>query len=69
MHVISRIENEGLVIGENIFVTVLRVREDHVRLAISSPNHVPSYWEKNLYWEPKEENADAELELSSSLRA
>jgi carbon storage regulator CsrA len=54
MQVISRFENEGLVIGDKIHVTVLAVREDHVRLAISSPNDSPSYWEETLYWEPQE---------------
>ena len=59
MQIISRRVNEGLVIGSSIHVTVLDIREDHVRLAISSPDERPSYWEEDLYWE----NAENEHEL------
>lgn len=55
MKVISRRENEGLVIGEDIFVTVLQVRLNHVRLAISCARMSPSYWEETLTWEPEED--------------
>ena len=51
---ISRREKEGIVIGDDINVTILNIHEDHVRLAISSPNDRPSYWEQTLYWEPQE---------------
>jgi carbon storage regulator CsrA len=53
---LTRQVNEGLVIGEDIHVTVLDVQADHVRLAISSPNDEPSYWEETLYWESTEAN-------------
>lgn len=53
MHRVSRLmsrrANEGIVIGDDIHVTVLKVYPDHVRLAISSPRDVPSYWEQTLY--------------------
>ena len=52
MQIISRQENEGLVIGDDIHVTVLKIQETEVRLAISSPKDNPSYWEETLYWEP-----------------
>lgn len=64
MKVISRRENEGLVIGEDIFVTVLHVRLNHVRLAISCSRLTPSYWEETLSWEPEDE--PAELEMTGS---
>ena len=51
MQVISRRANEGLVIGDEISVTILDVQEDHVRLGISSPNNDPTYWEQTLYLE------------------
>jgi len=51
MQFISRRVNEGIIIGDDIHVTVLDIREDHVRLAISSPNDNPPYWEQTLYWE------------------
>ncbi len=55
MLTISRQVNEGLVIGDDIFVTVLDIHDDHVRLAISSPDDRPSYWEQTLYLEGAEE--------------
>jgi carbon storage regulator CsrA len=61
MKVISCRENEGLVIGEDIFVTVLQVRLNHVRLGISCERRTPSYWEETLSWEPQEEAATLEL--------
>ncbi len=48
MKVISRRENEGLVIGTDIAVTVLQIRKNHVRLAIACPRLTPSYWEETL---------------------
>ena len=64
MKVISRRENEGLVIGEDIFVTVLQVRLNHVRLAISCSRRSPSYWEETLTWEPADEPAEFLLTAS-----
>jgi carbon storage regulator CsrA len=58
---LTRQVNEGLVIGEDIHVTVLDIRADHVRLAISSPNDEPSYWEETLYWEPADANRELQL--------
>ena len=55
MQIISRRVNESLVIDDEIHVTVLDIREDHVRLAISSPHECPSYWEETVYWEQPEE--------------
>ena len=49
MQVISRRVNESVCIGEKTHVTVLKIYEDHVRLAISSPAHVPSFWEQDVY--------------------
>ena len=65
MKVISRRENEGLVIGEDIFVTVLQVRLNHVRLAVSCARQSPCYWEQTLSWEPAEEET-RELQLAAS---
>jgi carbon storage regulator CsrA len=61
MQIISRQENEGLVIGDDIHVTVLKIQETEVRLAISSPNDSPSYWEETLYWEPAESTQQLQL--------
>ena len=49
MEVVTRRVNEGVVIGDDIHVTVLDFSLDHVRLGISSPTETPSYWEQTLY--------------------
>ena len=49
MQVISRSIHEGLVIAGDIHVTVLEIRRDHVRVAISAPRNIPCYWEQDLY--------------------
>lgn len=54
MQYITRAVNESLVIGDDIHVTVLDIHDNQVRLAISSPHDVPSYWEQTLTWEPNE---------------
>ena len=64
MKIISRRENEGLVIGDDISVTVLQIRSDHVRLAVSCPRLTPSYWEETLFVAAAEE--PGELELSTA---
>ena len=49
MTVITRRENQGIVIGSDLCVTVLEVQADHVRLAFESSARVPSYWEETIY--------------------
>jgi carbon storage regulator len=51
MHVISRRENEGIVIDNRIIVTVLELDEDYVRLSIESPTEEPSYREEVIHLE------------------
>jgi carbon storage regulator CsrA len=63
MQMITRRVNEGLVIDDDIHVTVLDICRDYVRLAISSPKDTPSYWEQTLYWEETEEESAQELLL------
>lgn len=62
MRLISRRQNEGVVIGDDIYVTVLDIHEDHVRLAISSPNDCPSYREETLYWEETRQPRELQLQ-------
>jgi len=64
MKIISRHENEELVIGGDIHITVLKIRDDNVRLGISCPRRVPSYWEETVFVQSREE--PAELELSGA---
>jgi carbon storage regulator CsrA len=57
MKVFSRREYEGLVIGDDISVTVLQIRDGYVRLAISCPRLTPTYWEETLFWSSDEEQS------------
>jgi len=66
MKVFSRRENEGLVIGDDILVTVLQIRSNYVRLAISSPQRTPAYWEETLHWGADEEEQPLDLQLSGA---
>lgn len=49
MTVITRRENQGIVIGGDLCVTVLEVQDGHVRLAFESSSRIPSYWEETIY--------------------
>ena len=63
MQMITRRVNEGLVIENDIHVTVLDICEDYVRLAISSPNNTsPQYREETLYWDQSPEEDQEELQ-------
>jgi carbon storage regulator CsrA len=64
MRIISCREDEGLVIGDDICVTVLQIQSDYVRLAISCPQMTPSYREETLFFPAEEE--PGELQLSAA---
>ena len=49
MRIISRSVNEGLVIDDNVRVTILEIQRHHVRLGIETPNQAPYYREEVLY--------------------
>jgi len=53
MQIISRCENESIVIDNQIVVTVLEVDDDFVRLAIESPDEEPSYREEVIHLVPE----------------
>ena len=55
MQVISRVVDEGLVIGDDVIVKVLEVQDECVRLGISDPSSSRRYWEQTLYTASKEE--------------
>lgn len=66
MKVFSRRENEGLLIGDDVSVTVLQIRTGYVRLAIFCPRLTPSYWEETLFWSAEEEPSDLQLSAAQS---
>lgn len=51
MRIISRSVNEGLVIDDNVRVTVLEIQHRQVRLGIETPNQAPYYREAVLYFD------------------
>lgn len=58
MEVISRRERQSIIIGEHTQITVLKIYEDHVRLAISCPQQNPSFFEADVYvTEPENQTA------------
>ena len=50
MQIISRSVNEGLVIDDNVRVTVLEIQHNRVRLGIETPNQAPYYREEVVYF-------------------
>ena len=50
MQIISRSVNEGLVIDDNVRVTVLEIQHNRVRLGIETPNQAPFYREETVYF-------------------
>ncbi len=49
MVVLSRLINESVIIGNNIRVTILDVKDNQVRIGITAPDHTPSYWEQTIF--------------------
>jgi carbon storage regulator CsrA len=64
MRVYTRGENQSLVIGDDVIVTVLRVFSDRVRVGITTPNNLPRYRETDLFLPDNTNLEDVELELS-----
>lgn len=58
MLALSRKKDEAIVINNNIEVTVLEVKGDHVKLGISAPKSVPIY-RKEVYLQIQESNREA----------
>lgn len=58
MLVVTRKKNESILIGDNIEITVVKVDEGSVRLAISAPKDI-KILRRELYDEVMEENKKA----------
>ena len=58
MLALSRKKNEALIINNNIEITVLEIKGEHVKLGISSPKDVPIY-RKEVYAQIQEANKEA----------
>ena len=64
MRIISRSVNEGLVIDDNVRVTVLEILCNRVRLGIETPNQAPYYREEVLDFDEGDGGLAAETEES-----
>jgi carbon storage regulator len=58
MLVLTRRANQSIVIGQDVIVTVLEIRGDHVRLGIQAPRDVIVHREE-VYVEIQRENREA----------
>lgn len=58
MLALSRKENESIMIGNDIEVTILEVKGEQVKLGITAPKSVPIYREE-VYTQIKEANREA----------
>ncbi|KAJ53501.1 carbon storage regulator [Clostridium tetanomorphum] len=58
MLVIGRKKGESLIIGDNIEITVVKIEDGSVKIAISAPKDV-TILRKELYKEVQEENKKA----------
>ncbi len=58
MLVLSRKKDESIIIGDNIEIKVVDIKEKVVKLGIKAPKHVPVY-RSEIYYEIKKENLEA----------
>lgn len=58
MLALSRKQNESIVIGNDIEITILDIKNDQVKIGISAPKHVGIY-RKEIYLQIQEENKKA----------
>ena len=68
MEVFSRRENERLLIGDDVVVTVLQVERQYVRLSIECPRLTPAYREEILYKSDDQKSTESELSEYEVLR-
>ncbi len=58
MLALSRKENESIMIGNDIEITILEVKGEQVKIGITAPKSVPIYREE-VYAQIKESNKEA----------
>lgn len=58
MLALSRKKDEAIVVNNNIEITVLEVKGDHVKLGITAPKSVPIY-RKEVYLQIQESNKES----------
>lgn len=68
MLALSRKQNESIMIGNDIEITILDVRNDQVKIGINAPKHIGIY-RKEIYLQIQEENKKAVQSEAPSLDA
>jgi carbon storage regulator len=58
MLALARKQNESIMLGNDIEITLLEIKGDQVKLGISAPKSVPIY-RKEIYLQIQEENKQA----------
>lgn len=58
MLALSRKENEAIVLGNDIEITILEIKGEQVKIGITAPKNVPVY-RKELYVQIKDANKEA----------
>ena len=58
MSALSRKQNEAIVLGNDIEITILEIKGEQVKIGITAPKSVPVY-RKELYMQIKETNQEA----------
>ncbi len=58
MLVLSRKKNQGIIIGDNIELTIIEIQGDQVRIGIKAPKNV-SIYRKEIFLEIQDENKKA----------
>lgn len=67
MLALSRKQNEAIVVGNDIEITVLEIKGDQVKIGIDAPKSVPVY-RKELYIQIKDANKEA-IEQANTIEA
>ncbi len=62
MLALARKNNESIMLGNDIEITVLEIKGDQVKLGIKAPKSVPIY-RKEIYLQIQEENRQAVREV------
>lgn len=63
MLALSRKKDEAIVIDNNIEITVIEIKGDHVKLGISAPKSIPVY-RKEVYLQIQQSNEEAAQSIS-----
>ena len=66
MLVLTRKNNESIMIGDEIEIQVLSISRDKIRIGITAPKHVPVF-RKEVYISIKAENSETEAQLDEEV--